>query len=258
MDTSSIPIDSVHHVYALFPIKIDNLEYIPSEILYRIFMNVDDLTLLSWADASYRFECIAKAVVKDRNVGKYFVLDQKSRKQRKKYVEFFDHFGCHAGMNAIAAKNIKIRDENHWLPQMIHRHTNRIKKLTLDTCSGEQYILKHHTYFTHLAIRKTYKSIEELQIQSYHNLVKLELICQYDTNVLKSILRENPALESLILSDPYENVNGIMMIIAEHFKHLKELSIKDYDFDEDWPISNEHKTMIVDSLKHLESFVFSF
>lgn len=257
MDTSTIPIDAVQSINGLFPIKIDNLEYIPSEILHHIFMKVDDLDLLNLADASYRFECIAKTVVKERNAGKYFMFDQKTKKQRRKCVEFFDRIGCHAGINAIAAKNVKIRDANHWLPQLIQRHANQIGKLRLDTCEGEHHILRHHTDFTHLTILNDCVSIEdELPLQNYRNLVKLELACYIDETPLELIIRENPSLESLILSNMCDTSDGILMVIVKHLKHLKELSLTDHEFVYDWPGMEANMAVIVDSLKHLESFCF--
>lgn len=254
MDTSSIPIDTVQTINGLFPIKIDNLEYIPSEILYRIFMQVDNMALLNLADCSYRFECMAKIVFIDKNADEYFVFNEKTEKQHQKYVEFFDRIGCPAGINGIEAKGIKICSRSHWLPQLIQRHSNKIEKLTLATCEGEQHILQHQSHFTHLTIRNNGLSFDDKLQLSYRNLVKLELACRINVKCLKSIVRENPALESLILSEIFGTVDAIIMIIAEHLKHLKELAIMNFEFEDNWPTLERNMDMIAGSLKHLESF----
>lgn len=109
----------------------------------------------------------------------------------------------------------------------------------------------------------------ELKLPGLLKLKKLELGIDYNDDYFyltidsfKQILQNNPALESLTLSintawyDVYDEINGVMMVIAEHLKNLQELDLMGCCFEasistELWQIPDESIDMIADALKHL-------
>lgn len=126
----------------LFP-KIDNFEYFPTEVLLDIFVNTDDIGLLNLANSSYRFKCIMETAFKEIYANKYFVIDGDTESKRELYLELFSRYG--SGIKAIKASGIRNIDKDHWLTQMLHKHTNQIEKLTFDDCEFEDIhdILSH-------------------------------------------------------------------------------------------------------------------
>lgn len=246
--------------------KIDNLEYFPTEILLQIFVKINDIGLLNLGNGSYRFKDIAEMAFHEKYANKYFVIDGETKSQRELYLELFRRFGD--GIKAIEANGIRKINKNHWMTQMLHQYTNQIEKITFDHCSfGEiDAILSQYMDITDLTLRhcQNDECSANLLLPSYRKLKKLELNFNNSgyyimDEMLIQTFQNNPALESLTLNlrkwlpDSDNLFHEKIVLIAEHLKHLKELSFDGGCEVVGWQFADETIDLIVDSLKHLDS-----
>lgn len=260
---------SVSFINSLFP-KIDNLEYFPMEVLLEVFMNLDDMDLLSCAISSYRFDSIAQVAFKEKYAEKYFLVENDPKvvlhsgieSKRDMYCELFKRFG--QSIKAIEVKRIEGLNDSHWLVPMIQQHTNQIEKLTFDHCeiNGIEPFLSQHINITDLSLHYCYCERYVIsQFPMFRNLKKFTLEWYelaspaFDEIDVLKIIRQNPALETLVLDVWSYHPGEILLVIAENLKHLKELYVKGGPLRETptWELSNESIDMLIDSLKHLES-----
>lgn len=252
MDT--IAIDNVPSINRSFP-KIDNFEYFPSKVLLQIFIYVDDTALLNLAETSYRFEGIAKIVFKRRYANGYFVVDGESNSQKAMYSSFFSRFGEYADIRSIEVKHIQDIDKNHWLSQFLQKHTKHLERLKFDGCTflNLDQILSQHMKITHLIFKNDFH--KEIELPEYRSLMKLDLSCSISFASLKQVIENNPQLESLLLRDCCEiaSFREIILFIADHLKHLKELAVVNLN-NFDWENSPPDETIdkIVNCLRCLE------
>lgn len=229
MHTDEAYSGEIHSINAAFP-KIDNLEYFPLKVLEEIFTNVDDVGLMNLAETSYRFEGLAKAVFKERYAQTYFVIDGETEEEQESYWSLFNYFGDAADIRAIKATGIQNIDSNHWMAQMLRKHTKQLGKLTLDACtfSAAVAFLSEHMDITHLSLQNNSES--QFELPQYKNLKKLELIklrCISFESIRRTI-RNNPTMESLHLRCTGSFIfHEAMMVVVDHLKQLKELFLVD-------------------------------
>lgn len=226
------------------------------KVLLQIFTNVDNIALLNLAVNSYRFEGIAKIVIKKRYANAYFVIDGELESEQQIYWSFFSCFGDYADIKSIEAKGIQDIDANHWLSQILQNHTKHLKRLTFDGCTFKNLyeILSQHLDITHLILKNDFH--KEIQLPNYRNLMKLDLSCSISFESLKMLIVNNPQLECLLLRDCCEiaTFRELIVFIADHLNHLKALALVNLNnFDWNHPPPNETIDKIVNCLKHLES-----
>lgn len=249
--------DEIHSINASFP-KIENLEYFPLKVLQQIFTSVDDFGLQSLAEISYRFDGIAKTVFKERYASKYFVIDGESEQEQESYCGLFSYFGGHANITSIEAIGIHNIDANHWMAQMLQKHTKQLDKLTMDGCTFSNAIefLSDHMDISHLSLRNNNKS--EICLPKYQNLKKLELnkLRHISFNTIKRTIVNNPTMESLHLRCSGTYIfHEAMSMVVEHLKQLKELFLIDaYLFPEyEMTLWRNIVDKFDGSLNHIES-----
>lgn len=228
--------DDIHSINASFP-KIDNLEYFPLKVLKQIFTCVNDIGLMNLAETSYRFGGIAKKCFKERYSNAYFVIDGESEEEQESYWALFNYFGSYADIRAIKAIGIQnIDGQNHWMAQMLQKHTKHLEKLTMDACTFNccSEFLTEHMNITHLALLNISKS--PISLPKFEHLKKMELVklryITYDT--IKRTILNNPTMESLhIRCSTAFILHEAMALVVDHMKHLKELFLIDtYIFPE--------------------------
>lgn len=247
---------TVSDIIGLFP-KIENFEYFPQKVLLQIFSNVDDIALLNLAEISYHFEGIAKIIFKKRYSNAYFVIDCESDSKQQLYWSLFNRFGDYADIKAVKGKGIQnIDGRDHWLAQILQKHTKLLERLTFDGCTFKNVyeLLSQHLRITHLVLKNDFH--KEIQLPNYHNLMKLELSCSISFESLKLLIENNARMESLLLRDCCEiaTFRELIVFIADHLNHLKELALVNLNhFDWSHPPSDEAIDKIVSCLKHLES-----
>lgn len=237
----------------------NNLEHFPIEILLRIFADIDDIGLLNLALTSCRFEKIAKILFTERYADKYFTIDDESDEQKEIYKEQFGRFG--SGIKAIEAINIRGIEGVHWMAKMLHKHTNRLEKLSFRDCSFKDAfeMLLNHRDITHLTIIRGYcESDVPIRLPKYRHLKKLELhkFSRIREQSLKWIFLHNPQLESLVLRfcNHYFSLPKTMEYVHKHLKQLKEfIVLEDFDFEADFP-SNKCIEKFLQVIDGLESF----
>lgn len=219
--------DEIHSINASFP-KIDNLEYFPLKVLQQIFTSIDDNGLLNLAVNSYRFDGITKTIFEQRYASKYFVIDGESEEEQESYLALFSRFGSY--IKAIKAIRIQNIDANHWMAQMLQKHTKQLEKLTMDACTFNNAceFLSEHMNITHLSLCHNNKS--EIILPKYQNLKKLKMnklrFISYDT--IRRTILNNPTMESLHLRCSGTFIfHEVMSVVVEHLKHLKELFLID-------------------------------
>lgn len=235
----------------------NNLEHFPIEILLRIFADIDDIGLLNLAITSCRFEKIAKILFTERFADKDFIIDDESDKQQEIYGGQLSRFG--SGIKAIKAINIRGIDGEHWMAKVLHKHTNRLEKLSFQDCSFKNAfgMLLNHKDITHLTIaRGGCETDEPIRLPKYRNLRKLELnkFSRIKEQSLRWIFLHNPQLESLILRfcNHYFTLPKIMEYVHKHLKQLKEfIVLEDFDFEADFPSEKciEKFLQVIDGLE---------
>lgn len=230
--------DEIHSINASFP-KIDNLEYFPLKVLEQMFTYVNDIGLMNLSETSYRFADIAKRCFKERYANAFFVIDGESEEEQESYGALFDYFGSHADIRAIKVIGIQnIDGENHWMAQMLKKHSINLEKLTMDACTfnnvscGE--FLSDHMNITHLSLLNISQS--PISLPKFEHLKKLELVkLRFITSdtITRTILN-NPMLESLHLRCSTAFIlHEAMALVVDHVKQLKELFLIDtYIFPE--------------------------
>lgn len=183
--------------------KIDNLEYIPLEILYKKFTYVDDVGLLSLAVNSNRFDGIAKMVFNERYAQRYFVIDGSKKDAKEFYSEILGHFNDGANVKSLKIIGIQNINANHWMPQVLLKsriYANQIETLKFDRCTFQyeySYFLWLYTNIKHLSLRNCrYSKRFKLPTQS-RKLTKLTIHNSTSVSFSKLIvlLLRNPGLK---------------------------------------------------------------
>lgn len=235
-------------------------------MLMQIFVNLDDISLLNLANNSYRFAAITKMAFEEKYADKDFVIAGGGKgsidRYRDIYLELFQRFG--AGIKAIKFIRVRELDYDHWIMHMIEQYTNRVERLKFEYCTIDriELILSRYMNITDLIIHCSHYGQNDAvaKIPTFGNLRKLELTYElrYGNSVyidVFEIMCHNPALETLILRG-YE-VPEILLTIADHLKHLKELHLTSNDLPSNWVLSDDDIVMVVYSLQHLKSLELS-
>lgn len=211
--------------------KIDLSLYFPVEILQKIFIRTDDVTLLNLADTCTRFHTIAKLVFSNRYANQYFVIKGEFKGgDPELYSALFNHFGWN--ITAVKVNTNEYIEKNCWITNMLQPHMHHIKKITFENCELNLNDICF-SHVTHWVIRKVQLvQCEELVLR---NLVKLEISGPFPSisyDVLKETLRNNPTLQSIKLNDldEIENVccKELIILIADHLNEIKELALLYY------------------------------
>lgn len=240
---------NVDYIVESTPPSLNNLEHFATEILMRIFADVDDNDLLNLTIISCRFESIANVVFNDRYADKYFRIDCESERQQEIYEQLFSRFSN--GIRAIKAIDIHGIDKNHWMAQMVHKHIgSRLQKLEFRNCTYKNGcdMLLSYMEITHLTIfGGDCDDNHWIHLPKYQNLQKFELRnFQFVTELtIDWILRNNSQLESLILHHAsYDfTLAKLMKYIYKYLCHLKEFIVLD------------HSVEVVSSQEDMEKFL---
>ncbi|XP_055313379.1 uncharacterized protein LOC129574869 [Sitodiplosis mosellana] len=242
------------------PLIIHNFEHFPTEILLAIFAQINDNDLLNLGSISARFEPMVREVFAERYADQYFQIEAETERHRNLYSELFNLFGN--SMRAIQAIGIRNIDDNHWLVQILDKHTPNLEKLYFKKCSFKNvdHFLSRHIKITHLAFcggscEKEY----HIQLPEYRNLKSLELFefSYISKPSLEQIFLNNPQMERLILSfcDHYFTLPNIMELVYTHLKNLKVLNILDsYEKYGDISLPISLMNRFVSALTSLQSF----
>lgn len=187
------------------------------------------------------------------------------------YTVELNHFGEH--VKAIQLNGIQdIGKPNHGILRLLHDYINRIKKLTLNSCTfiSNEFLSQPMPNMTHLKFCKDIRK----PIENEDSLVTIDLpecgnLIQFDyrgrqcisTGSLERMIRQNSSLQSLLLYDFLDEnttkLNQIITFIAGNLYQLRELALVDEWFGEWHPLSRDSIDRIVNSLKHLESLAIS-
>lgn len=247
---------------AMHAIKLDDLEYLPANILVEICDRTADIGLMHLAEISPRFA----------NISKIFVINgERLGGDSGAYLEKWNRFGSAAqSMYMNCVENI---DENHWTMQMLQPHINHITKLTFDSCTfnAKKVFIEPLDHITHLTYRHRYADLDE---QTHNNirtiglpkcgsLQKLELHYSegqyFSWKSLDQIIRDNSNLQSLLLYDlnvPDIGLSTIVTFIAGHLNGIKELALM---MDSAWSPGPESdiSDQLFKAFAHLESLALS-
>lgn len=253
------PMDHMDIVDELVPAE-NNLEFLPTEILLEIFARVDDIKLLHLSATSHRFEAIAQMVLKRRYADEYFLIDGESEHFIPEL--YWTQFKCFGNViKAIELKNVNDVDGNHWLPQILRRHTQNIERIHINSChfKDSTEFLSQHLNINHLTCSRFVDDCEYVELPKYRHLTSLELNDSPGITVqsLEQIFRDNPQLESLKVFYPQFRftVSMIVYLVCKHLRHLKELKVQQSPSPMNWLI-NIPDSFIDESitcLEHLES-----
>lgn len=238
----------------------DRFEHFPTEILLPIFAQTDDVSLLNLALVSARFDPLVREIFAERYTNKYFLINGESERYRCMYTAQFELFGD--SIRAIQANGIRHIGDDHWLFQLINKHTPNLEKLCFKKCLFKNIdnFLSQHINIKHLIFRDCAcdKDTPVVQMPDFRNLRLLELFefSGISKPSLEHVLQNNPQMERLILNDcnHYFTLPKIMELVQTHMKHLKELNILDsYEFASDRP-STYLQDQLITVLTSLDSF----
>lgn len=190
----------------MFP-KINNLEFFPSEILFSIFNNINNIDLLNLSRASNRFEDVAR-VLFEKN--KCFMINN-AFENKKLYLEMFERFNIQ--IEEMVLKNCRDINKNHWVSKIMNQYSNQIQKLRFDTCFFDEInvTLRDHKNITELSVKNchhSFKNIFDYPTIGIRPLKLKKLEIFYDnhneyftsTYALTRTFKNHPTLESLKLS----------------------------------------------------------
>lgn len=205
----------------------------------------------------------------------YIINDESRGGDFEFYAERLNHFGSR--IKAVEFRHVSGLYARHWTSKILQKHIDHIEKLTFSDCWSklmENGMFSQPLKVTHLIFRRDYRA-DCYILPKCNNLQKLELRNTHSIwyEDLQQIIRDNPALQSLVL---YEFLNGtprimkeysgstfigiyeIMMMIANNLKQLKELAIVDTTIDESQNILAPNAIYkIVKSFQHLESLAIT-
>lgn len=248
--------------------KINSLECFPVEVLEKIFIRTDDVTLMHLADTCKRFAAIVPTVFSMKYSERYFMVNERLGGDPEIYTALFNRFGN--TIKAVQVNNAKFIDGNHWVWKLLRPYINHIEKLTFDWCTFEpgDMFQQPMENLTHLVFRyATYGDPQswEMALPLCGKLIKLELHeteCFSYNSILRTI-ENNPALQRLLLNGFVNhhqmdlNLGDLITLIADHLNDIKELALADYYFFEWVTAKPESVDKIVNSFKNLESLVLS-
>lgn len=233
--------------------KMKNLERLPAEILSKIFTKMDDAGLWNLSETCRRFETIAKTAFQNR----YFVIDGE-HSDPEFYSARLNRFGeC---VKAIAVKNTKDIDKNHWVAKILQEHINRIEKLTFQACTfkSKDFLSQPMENITHLILRNDslYSRSNQLKIDlpECSKLKKLEVVDEcftYDS--LEQTIRQNPTLQRLVWIRHEGYGNNITLTGGElHWNITEEILtpliidkiVESFKQSESWAMCLNNKTNV--------------
>lgn len=211
-----------------FAPKVDNLEYLPTEILSDIFANVDDYDLVQLAQTSYRFERIAQKAVEQRVI--VMTNLNSNVESREKCASIVRRFGDH--MRAVELRSYGQRiQHNDWLIVLLKQKAKQIQWFHFNGCaimgSVDGYL--ENMNLTHLTFQ--FCTLNTPMTQSaLRNLRHLECIGTskpFNEAECLQLIRNNPQLEHLIIDQFDRNIDpgNIFTCASENLKHLKNLHI---------------------------------
>lgn len=240
--------------------RISNLEYFPTEILWPIFVDINDAELLYIASISHRFEAIAQKIFQKRYENKYFVIESESARDRQLYRALLKCFG--SNVKAIEVRDIRDIDKDHWMSRTLHKYTKHLDKFYFRDCEFKKAIdvLLPHLQITELTFDcGGTDDGDYITLPIYCNLRKLEFrYFRIMMFTLKRILLNNPQLECFSLHRCGFTLPEMMELVPKYLNHLTELNIIDmFDFNADFP-SNQTIESFANVLSRVESLGMTF
>ncbi|XP_055325875.1 uncharacterized protein LOC129579733 [Sitodiplosis mosellana] len=194
---------------------------------------------------------MVREVFAKRYADQYFLIEGESERHRNIYFELFNLFGD--SIRAIEANGFQNIDDNHWLIQLLDKHTPNLEKLCFKKCYFKNVddFLSRHTNITHLTLRNGSCGWKhQIQLPDYRNLKSLELVdfSHISKLSLEQVLLHNPQIGRLVLTfcDQQFTLSNMMALVCTHLKHLKDLDILDtYAFGIDFSIVGHMSFVIV-------------